>query len=113
MIVLEKKKDISILKSLGATKQMIRNIFIRLGMLLSGLGLAFGLIIGLTFYFLQTRFGIIGLHGSFIVDAYPIEIQWIDFAAVTVVVLLIGFHSVLLSGQRRFEVSTSGEGTIR
>ncbi len=90
MIVLEKKKDIAILKSMGAVSSTIRNIFLLEGLLLCILGLVAGFIIAVGTYFLQKNFGIIGVPGDFVVEAYPISIRIIDFVVVGVTVILIG-----------------------
>ncbi|MCI5080433.1 MAG: ABC transporter permease [Saprospiraceae bacterium] len=90
MIVLEKKKDIAILKSMGAVNRTIRNIFLMEGLLLCVLGLVAGFVIAVGTYYLQKNFGIIGVPGDFVVEAYPISIRIIDFVVVGVTVVLIG-----------------------
>ncbi len=92
MIVLDKRRDISILKSMGATKKMIKRIFIYLGLLISFIGLILGFILALGFYFAQKNFGIISLgQDSSILSEYPIELRFFDFVIVTITVLLIGY----------------------
>ena len=61
MLVLEKKRDIAILKSMGATNQLVRNIFLFEGLLMCFIGAITGFILALIFYYLQKQFGIIGL----------------------------------------------------
>lgn len=90
MIVLEKKKDISILKSMGARDNTIRNIFLAEGLLLTILGVVLGFVLALTIYFLQKQFGIVSMPGTFAVDAYPVSIRFIDFVVVSITVLTIG-----------------------
>ena len=90
MIVLEKKKDISILKSMGARDNTIRNIFLAEGLLLTILGVVMGFVLALTIYFLQKQFGIVSMPGTFAVDAYPVSIRFIDFVVVCITVLTIG-----------------------
>ncbi len=89
MIVLDKKKDISILKSMGATDKLVRNIFLSQGILLSLVGMSIGFMLALALYFLQKQFGIVPSPG-FIVEAYPIEIQLTDFLVVAATVLVVG-----------------------
>ena len=89
MVVLDKKKDISILKSMGATDKLVRNIFLSEGMLLSLVGMGIGFALALLLYFLQKQFGIVPSPG-FIVDAYPIEIRLVDFLVVAMTVLVVG-----------------------
>lgn len=90
MIVLDKKKDISILKSMGFTSSGIKNIFLAEGILISMIGLAIGCLISLLFYFLQKNFGIVGIPAGFVVDAYPIELRLQDFILAAFIVLSIG-----------------------
>ncbi|MEN0047232.1 MAG: FtsX-like permease family protein [Bacteroidota bacterium] len=100
MIVLEKKKDISILKSMGIQDGSIRNIFLYEGLLLCGVGLAIGFVLALIFYFLQKTLGLIPIPAGFIVDSYPMNIKPTDFVAVTAVVLLVGLIASIPAAAR-------------
>ncbi len=91
MLILEKKEDIAVLGSMGARPRLVRQIFITEGWLISILGWAAGMITGLLLCFLQSHFGLIALPGSFMVTAYPVDVQWSDMVLVSVVVLGIGF----------------------
>ena len=95
MIVLEKKSDISILKSMGATEETVRNIFLNEGLLLCLFGLitGFGLAIGL--YIVQKTYGIVSIPEGFVVNAYPISMRFWDMLAVAAVVLFIGLIASL------------------
>jgi lipoprotein-releasing system permease protein len=90
MIVLEKKKDISILKSMGALDKTIRNIFLWEGILLCLIGMFSGFLIAILLYIAQTTIGIVPIPEGFIVDAYPISMRFTDFLAVGITVLIIG-----------------------
>ena len=105
MIVLDKKKDISILKSMGATNNHIKHIFLNEGLLISILGLFIGFGLALLFYFLQTTFGIVPIPEGFVVDAYPISIRIKDFLVVGVTVLIIGRLASLLPARRAARVT--------
>ena len=89
MIVLDKKKDISILKAMGASDKTVRNIFLNEGLLLSLLGMGIGFAIAIILYILQKTFKIIPSPG-FIVDAYPITMRFSDFIVVMITVLVVG-----------------------
>lgn len=89
MLVMDKKKDISILKAMGAPDTLVRNIFLGEGLLLSFVGMGLGFALALFLYFLQTTFGLVQSPG-FIVDAYPIELRFFDFVVVGLTVLLVG-----------------------
>lgn len=93
MLILEKKKDIVILRSLGASENLIQQIFLAEGLLISLAGAFLGLVLGGLISFIQQRFGIIQLQGSgtFIIDAYPVVIQLADFLKVALIVTVIGF----------------------
>ncbi|MFN7119436.1 MAG: FtsX-like permease family protein [Saprospiraceae bacterium] len=90
MIVLDKQKDISILKSMGALDTTVRNIFLNEGLLLALLGIGIGFIIAILTYLVQKVFGIVSIPGNFIVEAYPISMRFIDFVVVAVTVAAIG-----------------------
>ncbi len=106
MIVLDKKKDIAMLQSMGANKSMIKQIFLYVGMLISGFGLIIGFIIALLFYFAQKNFDLIGIpEGATIIDAYPVQLRFIDFIIVSITVLLIGFLISLLPARKAGQIS--------
>ena len=90
MIVLEKKKDIAILKAMGATDKMIRNIFLNEGFLLVAMGMIIGFVVAFVLYFVQKAYGIVPIPPGFVVDAYPISIRWFDFFMVAITVVIIG-----------------------
>ena len=81
---------------MGAEQKTIERIFVTNGILISLIGAVSGLILGVAAIFVQKRFGIItlGAEGSFIVDAYPVSIQWQDIILVLVTVLAVSFLSV-------------------
>ena len=101
MLIIEKEGDIETLRCLGATPSLVNRIFILEGWLISLLGLAAGLILGVGFSLLQQHFGIIALPGSYLVDAYPVQIKWGDVAATAAFVALIGYLIALLPILRR------------
>jgi len=105
MIVLEKQKDIAILKSMGTLNTSIRNIFINEGLLLSLLGLGIGFVLAIALYIIQTTVGIVSVPGNFIVDAYPISMRWIDFLVVGLTVIIIGLLASLPPALRAMRVS--------
>ena len=96
MLIIEKSEDINTFYSMGATGKMMRHTFVLEGWLISLLGLAAGLATGLLFAFIQQRFGLITIPGSYIVSAYPVIIKWSDVALTTVGVAAIGYIIALL-----------------
>lgn len=100
MLIIEKKDDIETYRSLGATDQMLRRTFTLEGWLISLLGLAAGLVIGIGFSLAQQHFGFIKMPGSFLVNAYPVILQWQDVLATIAGVALIGYIIALLPVRR-------------
>lgn len=100
MLIIEKKDDIETYCSLGATDQMLRRTFTLEGWLISLLGLAAGLVIGIGFSLAQQNFGFIKMPGSFLVNAYPVILQWQDVLATIAGVALIGYIIALLPVRR-------------
>lgn len=94
MLIIDKKEDIGILKSLGADKSLIRNIFLFEGWSVSVFGAIIGTIAGIAICQAQIAFGFVKLQaggGSFIIDAYPMKIIPLDILLIFCSVVLIGF----------------------
>jgi lipoprotein-releasing system permease protein len=104
MIVLDKQRDISTLKSMGATDGLIRRIFLLEGMLLTLLGMAIGLILAIILYVIQKEYGIVTIPEGFLVDSYPIAMRASDFIPITLTVLGIGLLASLLPARRAVQV---------
>lgn len=105
MIVLEKKQDISILRSMGYETKQIRAIFMMEGILITSVGLVIGIILALILYWLQKNYGIISIPDGFMINAYPIELELTDFLVVTFTVFFIGWLASLLPSYRAGMVS--------
>jgi len=95
MLVLEKKSDIGILAGMGADMSLIRKVFLTEGWLITVIGAFIGLITGLGICWLQIKYKIVGLpnSGSFVIDSYPVDIQWNDVMIIMIAVLLIGYFA--------------------
>jgi len=106
MVVLEKQQDIAILKSMGATDTLVRNIFLAEGLLLSLLGAAFGLGLASLVYAAQKTFGIVSLPGNLVIDAYPISMRFGDLPIVTATVLCIGLLASVPPAMRALRTPT-------
>lgn len=92
MLVLEKRKDISVLQSMGASQKNILHIFLSEGLLLGGIGTAAGIIMAVIICLLQTRFEIIKLAGgSFLLDYFPVKLIATDFVLVAATAIAIAF----------------------
>ncbi|HUU99822.1 MAG TPA: FtsX-like permease family protein [Bacteroidales bacterium] len=92
MLIIEKERDIEILKSLGANNDLIRKIFIFEGWMISIIGAFAGVLLGFLICFLQKEYGLIKLQSdSLIIDSYPVVMKIKDFIIVPATVLLIGY----------------------
>ena len=92
MLVLEKRKDISVLQSMGADKSLIQKIFLSEGILLAVVGAATGIFLALIIAFLQIKFHLIKLVGnSFLIDYFPVKLVVTDFILVAFTALIIAF----------------------
>jgi lipoprotein-releasing system permease protein len=92
MLIIEKERDIEILKSLGADNNLIRKIFIFEGWLISIIGAFSGIILGFFICWLQQTYGLVKLQSeSLIMDSYPVVLKIKDFIIVPGTVLLIGY----------------------
>lgn len=93
MLIIEKKKDAGVLRSMGADDALIRSIFLHEGTIISVVGGIIGLIIGIIAVLLQQHVGIIRLgdgSGSYIVEYYPVALQLQDVMLVLATITVIG-----------------------
>ena len=88
MLVIDKKKDIAILSSMGASKKLIRQIFFTEGMLISLSGCVLGILLGLAFCVFQQKTGFIKMDDgpNILLNAYPVALKWTDFVLVALTV---------------------------
>jgi lipoprotein-releasing system permease protein len=92
MLVLEKQKDITILRSMGTTMLGVQKIFLAEGLLLGFVGALFGIILAVLICLLQLKFHLIKLGGgSFLIDYFPVKMEWKDFVLVAFTALSISF----------------------
>ncbi|MEP6746417.1 MAG: FtsX-like permease family protein [Bacteroidota bacterium] len=90
MLILEKQKDIQILKAMGSTSGMVQKIFLSEGMLLAGIGGVGGILLAFLIGWLQVKFKLIKLEGStFLIDHYPVKFLASDILLVFFTVVLI------------------------
>tara|TARA_Y100000741_G_scaffold136138_1_gene102562 strand:- start:1883 stop:3070 length:1188 start_codon:yes stop_codon:yes gene_type:complete len=94
LITIQKIKQYGILSTLGATKNMIRNIIIKQGVFTGTIGISIGITLGLVFVIIQSIFGLIKLPGDIYFTSYlPMVFYFYDF----LLILLISFTMVLFS----------------
>ena len=99
MLMIEKRKDTEILKSMGADNRLIQRIFLNEGLLISVAGGVIGLLLGIVLVLLQQRFGFVkfGTGGNYVVDAYPVLLKLKDVLLIFATILLVGCTSAFLT----------------
>ena len=90
LLILEKRKDVFTLYSIGFTRKDIRNLFFYEGMLINIFGGFIGVIIGLTICYLQIYFDFLPMDEY---TAFPIIVKGMDLMNIIITVLVIGFIS--------------------
>ena len=92
MLAIEKKKDITILSSMGLDARRIKAIFLQQGIMLSVAGAIIGIGLGSLLCYVQQEFGLVELGGqSFVTNIYPVKLHWPDVLIVFATVLVVGF----------------------
>lgn len=97
MLIIDKKKDINVLRNLGATERQITGIFMMEGRIISFIGAVAGVVLGLALCLLQQHYGLIKFGqsaGSYIIDSYPVSVHGSDIILILVTVIFVGFLSV-------------------
>ncbi|MBI5475637.1 MAG: ABC transporter permease [Ignavibacteriales bacterium] len=94
MGVLEKQRDISVLKAMGMNSKNIIRLFMFEGLVIGVLGTLLGIVIGLVVLYLQVHYQIFPLDTSvYIIPAIPVDIQWTDFVSITIASLGLSFFA--------------------
>ena len=101
MGVIEKRRDIGVLKALGATKSSILRIFMVEGLLVGTIGTFLGSVLGLFVCYLQIEYQLFPLDPTvYIIPAIPVEVRWTDFIAVAGASMLLSFLASLYPARR-------------
>jgi len=91
MLIIDKKNDIATFRSMGLDKASLQKIFLYQGWMISIFGALLGLVLGAFVCWLQLKFGLIPIgEGTFLVDSFPVQMLWTDFAMVFGTVVVIG-----------------------
>ena len=97
MLMIDKKKDVVTLRNLGASDRQIVRVFLFEGRMISVAGAVIGILVGLLLCWLQQQYGLVKLGGSdasFIVNAYPISVHYLDVFLVFLTVVAVGWLAV-------------------
>lgn len=106
MSVIEKRRDIGILNSMGAEKKSIVKIFMFEGILIGIIGTAAGSILGYLICFLQLKYKLYPLDPSqYKIDALPLQVQLSDFFFIAGMSLLLSFLASLIPARRAAKVN--------
>lgn len=117
MLIIDKKNDIVTLRNIGATNKLIGRIFLVEGWLISLVGSVIGIFLGTAISWVQQEFGVIKLSGSgtFVIDAYPVQIEVPDILLVWVTVLVIGWIAArypVRQISRKYLIGLEKEGIV-
>ena len=97
MLIIDKRDDVVTLRNLGASDRQIVRVFLFEGRMISVAGAVIGILIGLLLCWLQQQYGLVKLGGSdasFIVNAYPISVHYLDVFLVFLTVVAVGWLAV-------------------
>lgn len=96
MLIIEKQEDIGTFRSMGATDPLIRRFFVLEGWMISLLGLAIGLVLGIALTLIQQKFGVIPMPGNYLVSSYPVQLKGSDVLVTSLSVAVIGYLIALI-----------------
>ena len=101
MGVIEKQRDISVLRAVGMTSKNLTRLFMFEGLLIGILGTIFGIVLGLIVLYLQIHYQIFPLDTSiYIIPAIPVDIQWTDFVTIAMASLGLSFIAAYYPARR-------------
>ena len=109
MLMIDKRKDTEILKSMGADNRLIQKIFMNEGLLISVAGGIIGLLLGIVLVLLQQKFGFVkfGTGGNYVVDAYPVLLKFKDVLLIFATILVVGCTSAFLTVRHAMRKETA------
>jgi lipoprotein-releasing system permease protein len=104
MLALDKKRDITILASMGADSTLLKKVFVTEGLLIAAIGTCTGLLVGAAIVLIQQHFSLISMGmNSSVVDGYPVKLAFLDFvyvfAAMIVVTIAISSRPAALAAR--------------
>ena len=109
MLMIDKRKDTVILKSMGADNRLIQKIFMNEGLLISVAGGIIGLLLGIILVLLQQKFGFVkfGTSGNYVVEAYPVLLKLKDVLLIFATILVVGCTSAFLTVRHAMRKETA------
>lgn len=101
MVVLEKKRDIGVLMSLGMSPSRIKKVFVFQGITIGAIGCIGGCILGFLLCYLQLKFGIISLPEEYyFIKDLPVKMQVFDFVSVSLAAFILSFLATVYPATR-------------
>jgi lipoprotein-releasing system permease protein len=97
MLIIDKQNDVITLRNLGAGDKQITQIFLFEGRIISVIGAIVGILLGLLLCWLQQQYGFVKMgdsDGTFVVNAYPVSVHYIDVLLIFVTVIVTGWLAV-------------------
>ena len=95
LIVLDKRRDLSLLQCIGLTSRGVSRIILTLGGYIAAIGFGLGTLAALILYYLQQNYALVGVPDSFAVNAYPVELRIGDILLTASIILIIGLSAAL------------------
>ena len=100
LLVLEKQKDMGILRTMGFLPVNLSKVVLLEGVLWALVGGSIGLAAGLLLCWAQVQFHLIRIDGAFIIDSYPIAVKWMDILIVLITVSTVGLIAAVYPARR-------------
>jgi lipoprotein-releasing system permease protein len=100
LLVLEKQKDMGILRTMGFLPSGLSRVVLLEGVLWALVGGAIGLSVGLLLCWAQSQFHLIKIPGAFIIDSFPVTVQFTDILVVLITVISVGFIAAIYPAKR-------------
>ncbi|MBM2815411.1 MAG: hypothetical protein HW421_2173 [Ignavibacteria bacterium] len=101
MTVVEKRRDIALLKALGAIDGAVRNIFIYEGIIIGAIGVIAGAVIGLSLCFGQQQFGWFKLDlNKSIIANIPVSVSFFDISAIILTAMFLSLLATIYPSRR-------------
>lgn len=89
MMMIEKRQDMFVFQSMGATTEVVKRIFILQGALINAIGATTGVLLGLLICWLQLTFGLVTMEGA-VVENYPIQVDAMSIIGIFFTVVFTG-----------------------
>ena len=96
LLVAQKRHEIAALRTLGFTERSVRNVFVKMGCALSGLGIGIGVILGLLICYILDKYPIIRLPDFYYDTRIPIHVEWIHVAIVVLLGVTVAYLGSLV-----------------